>query len=286
VERPLTKHRLSFQLAIASLLLASHCALAQETPYVPTMTFDVASVRVASESNVGIMLGGQFTPHTTHLRLSWTADSLLNIAFGVDRFQLVGAPSWTTVFAIEAKGDADADAKMATLPPEQERLEQRHMLQALMEERFKLKTHWEAKESNTYNLVIAKGGPKLGAEGSMPPSAEDLKIFGDRPVPPLRQVAYDGKPAWIAHGCSMSNWARLLTSVLDRPVIDKTGLTGKYDFVLKYKGRTDQDRSADDTDPTPPMDRALQEQLGLKVEQVKGSVKVLVIDHIEKPSEN
>jgi uncharacterized protein (TIGR03435 family) len=69
-------------------------------------------------------------------------------------------------------------------------------------------------------------------------------------------------------------------------VTDKTGLTGKYDFVLKYKGRWDRDRSADDLDPIPPMDRALPEQLGLKIEPAKGPVKVLVIDQVEKPSEN
>ena len=71
-----------------------------------------------------------------------------------------------------------------------------------------------------------------------------------------------------------------------RPVSNKTGLTGTYDFVLKYKGQTDLDRSADDMDPTPPLDRALQEELGLKVEAAKGPVKVLVIDHVEKPSPN
>lgn len=71
-----------------------------------------------------------------------------------------------------------------------------------------------------------------------------------------------------------------------RPVVDKTGLTGKYDFVLAYRGRWDRDRSADDMDPMPPLDRALQEELGLKVEAAKGPSRVLVIDHIEKPSEN
>ena len=78
----------------------------------------------------------------------------------------------------------------------------------------------------------------------------------------------------------------MLTAKFGRPVIDKTGLTDKYDFVMKYKGRWDRDRNADDLDPTPPMDRALQEELGLKVEAAKGLSKVLVIDHIEKPSEN
>lgn len=71
-----------------------------------------------------------------------------------------------------------------------------------------------------------------------------------------------------------------------RPVIDKTGLTSKYDFVLKYKNRWDSDRAPDDPDPRPPLDRALREQLGLKVEPAKGPVKILVIDHVEKPSEN
>ena len=61
------------------------------------------------------------------------------------------------------------------------------MLQALLEERFKLKTHWETKEGDVYNLVVAKGGPKLSAEGSMPPSADELKMFGDHPAPPLFQ---------------------------------------------------------------------------------------------------
>jgi uncharacterized protein (TIGR03435 family) len=84
----------------------------------------------------------------------------------------------------------------------------------------------------------------------------------------------------------MGQWVGMLTAQFGRPAIDKTGLTGKYDFVLKYKGRWDRDRNADDLDPTPPMERALQEVLGLKVEAAKGSAKVLVIDHIDKPSEN
>jgi uncharacterized protein (TIGR03435 family) len=84
----------------------------------------------------------------------------------------------------------------------------------------------------------------------------------------------------------MEELAATLTGQFGRPVTDKTGLTGKFDFVLKYKGRWDSDRSAADMDPTPPMDRALVDELGLKVEPAKGPVKVLVIDHIEKPSEN
>jgi len=259
--------------------------------YVPTMVFDVASVRENKEADLrrGITMSGQFTPHTTNLRLiNWRIESILSAAFGIQEWQVVGAPKWPfpTVFVIEAKGDADADAKMAALPADEQRMEQQHMFQALLAERFKLKAHWETKEGDVYNLVVAKGGPKLGAEGSMPPSAEELKNFGDHPVPALRQKAEQGLPEWVGNGCPMDGLASILTAMFGRPVSDKTGLTGKYDFVLKYKGRTDQDRSADDMEPTPPLDRALTEQLGLKVEAAKGPVKVLAIDHVEKPTEN
>jgi uncharacterized protein (TIGR03435 family) len=266
-------------------------SLPANAPYVPTMTFDVASVRENKnvDVNAGITMSGRFVPHTTMLRvINWRIEDLISYAYGVDSYQIVGAPKWPwpTVFVIEAKGDSEADAKMAALTQEQQSAEQQHMLQALLEERFKLKTHWETKEGDVYNLVVAKGRPKLSAEGSTPPSAGELKIFGDRPVPAFYQKNDGQGYDFIAHGCSMGQWVGMLTAQFGRPVIDKTGLTGKYDFVLKYKGRWDRDRDADDLDPTPPMDRALQEELGLKVEAAKGLVKVLVIDHVDKPLEN
>jgi uncharacterized protein (TIGR03435 family) len=260
-------------------------------PYVATMTFDVASVRENkdAEASASVWMSGQFVPRTATLRLmNWNIENLVSYAYGVDRYQIVGVPKWPwpTLFVIEAKGDSDADAKMAALTNEQQRAEQQHMLQGLLQERFKLKTHWETKEGDIYHLVVAKGGPKLGAEGSMPPSADELKNFGDHPVPALYQKSDGQGYDFIAHVCSIGQLVAILTGQLGRPVIDKTGLTGNYDFVLKYKGRWDRDREADDLDPTPPMDRALQEELGLKVETAKGPLKVLVIDHIDKPSEN
>jgi uncharacterized protein (TIGR03435 family) len=112
-----------------------------------------------------------------------------------------------------------------------------------------------------------------------------LKYFG-QPVIALHQVNDGQGYDFIAHGCSMPEWAAELTGQFGRPVIDKTGLTGKYDFVVKYKDRWDSDRAPDDPDPKPPLDRALREQLGLKVDAAKGPIKILVIDHLEKPSEN
>jgi uncharacterized protein (TIGR03435 family) len=269
----------------------SKSSLPANAPYVATMTFDVASVRENKnvDMNIGITMGGGFVPHTTMLRvINWRIENLISYAYGVNEYQIVGAPKWPwpTLFVIEAKGDSEADAKVGALTKEQQWAEQQHMFRALLEERFKLKTHWETKAGNVYSLVVAKGGPKLGAEGSMPPSADELKIFGDRPVPALDQRNDGQGYDFIAHGCSMGQWVGMLAKQFGRPVIDKTGLTGKYDFVLKYRGRWDQDREADDLDPTPPMDRALEEELGLKVQAAKGPVKMLIIDHIDKPSEN
>lgn len=273
--------------AAAATALASPAS----APYVATMTFDVASVRENKDIdlNAGYTAGGQFVPHTTTLRLTnMMIESLICTAYGVQQYQIAGAPDWPfpTFFMIEAKGDSAADAKIAALTEEQQWAEQEHMLRTLLEERFKLKTHWATKEGDVYNLVVAKGGPKLGAQGSMPVSVEEKKEFGDGPVSPLFQRCDAQGCEFIAHGFPMDQLVRTLTGQLRRPVIDKTGLTGNYDFVLKYKGARDADRPADDMNPTPPMDRAIQEQLGLKVEAAKGPVKMLVIDHVEKPSEN
>jgi uncharacterized protein (TIGR03435 family) len=84
----------------------------------------------------------------------------------------------------------------------------------------------------------------------------------------------------------MNDLAETLARQFSRPVVDKTGLKGKYDFTLHYHDARLSDRSADDQDPTPPLDMAIQDQLGLKLEPAKGPIQLLVIDHIEKPSEN
>jgi len=214
---------------------------------------------------------------------------LISTAFDVMEYQIVGAPKWPwpTFFMVEAKGSSEADAKLAALPWKQREAEQEHMLQGLLAERFKMKAHWETREGDVYNLVVAKGGSRMGAAGSLALSAEEKERFGDHPVPPLSQTGCDAHGCtYVGHGCTVAQIVGILPGELRGQVFDKTGLTGKYDFVLKYMGGKIQDRPADDMNPTPPMDRALEDQLGLKVETGKGPVKVLVIDHIEKPSEN
>jgi uncharacterized protein (TIGR03435 family) len=116
----------------------------------------------------------------------------------------------------------------------------------------------------------------------MPLSDDEKKKFGNFPVPPLSQKCDRQGCEDIARGYSINQLVEILTADFGRPVTDKTGLTRKYDFVLKYKGPWDRDREANDLDPTPPLDRAIQDELGLKVVTGKGAVKVLVIDHVEK----
>jgi uncharacterized protein (TIGR03435 family) len=289
-------------IAVAWLSLAASSSFAQagaaatspapaNAPYVATMTFDVASVRENKDVDMhaGFTMGAQFVSHSTTFRATnWPIENLISSAYGVYGYQIVGAPDWPwpTFFMIEAKGDSEADARLAALTNRQQDAEQDHMLQALLADRFKLKAHWETREGDTYNLVVAKAGSKLGAQGSMPLSAEEKKEFGNDTAQPSSQRCDGQGCAVIARGYSIGDLLEFLRGNFGRPVFDKTGLTGKYDFVLKYKGRWDRDRPADDLDPTPPLDRALQEELGLKVEPAKGPIQVLVIDHIEKPSAN
>ena len=136
-------------------------------PYVATMTFDVASVRESKDIDMsaGFIMGAQFVSHSTTFRATnWPIENLISNAYGVYGYQILGAPDWPwpTFFMIEAKGDSEADAKMAALTNHQQDAEQEHMLQALLADRFKLKAHWETREGDTYNLVVAKGRFKAG----------------------------------------------------------------------------------------------------------------------------
>lgn len=256
-------------------------------PYVPTLTFDVASVRQSPEAD-SYRVGGAFAPHSSSLVITnFDVMNLLSMAYSLRRDQISGAPDWRTMYNIQAKSDSAADELLAKLNKEQAWLEQQHMLQQLLADRFKLKTHWETRESFAYNLVIVKSGSKLveAKDGKLSP--EEQKAWGDKPLPLLYQrgssrTGFD----FIAHECSISDIVQMLAGQFGQPVFDKTSLTEKYDFILHYHGTRLSERSADDLDPVPPLDTAIQDQLGLKLEKTKGPAQFLVIDHMEKPSEN
>ena len=156
----------------------------------------------------------------------------------------------------------------------------RDMIRALLEDRFKLTTHRETRELSAYALVVASGGPKVTKNDTNPNGLPGL-LFRGLGVLPVTNA-------------TMGDFAGVMQlAVLDRPVIDKTGLQGRYDFTLTWTPDETQFASfgvriPTSTDPNAPpvLFTAIQEQLGLKFDSVRAPVEVMVIDRVERPSEN
>ena len=258
-----------------------------DAAYVPTLTFDVASVREIPPSNSRTFSGG-FLPHSSQFRATLDTRSLLSIAYGVDDFQVSGRPDWATdtMFDVQAKSDHSVDETLAKLNKKDALLEQQHMLQGMLAERFKLKVHWETKQGPVYELVVAKGGSKLHPAGSMPPTAEELKAFGDNKIPEINQRTYSRGSEYFGHECSIEALDDYLRDDLGRNVVDKTGLIGKYDFHLQFNEGVSDEKRANNPNIWPALIDAIQDQLGLKLVPAKDPIQFLVIDHIEMPSAN
>jgi uncharacterized protein (TIGR03435 family) len=192
---------------------------------------------------------------------------LVRYAFGIDEdSRILGTPSWLkeAYYSIDAKVSGEDAAAYSKLTQEQRNL----MLQALLADRLKLKTHHETRDLPVYALVVAKGGSKL--KESQPDEAASAI------------VRFRGKGELDATSSSLESLPMYLTRELDRPVINKTGLTGKYDFTLRFA----PGQSASSDSDAASIFTAIQEQLGLKLEPTKAPLDVLIIDHVEKPSEN
>ncbi|MBZ5601510.1 MAG: TIGR03435 family protein [Acidobacteriia bacterium] len=212
--------------------------------------FEVASIKPgdASRRHGFPMLAGARVVAT-----NVTAKTLIEIAYDVRKPQVSGGPNW-----LDSEG-FDIEAKSArSLSGPQMRL----MLQSLLADRFKLTLHRETREQPVYDLVVAKGGPKL--------KAADPKEAGALRVGKGQVTGMKAPMSWLAQFLS--------GEALDRLVIDQTGLGGEYDFTLQWT----PDASAD----SPSIFTAVQEQLGLQLRAEKGPVEVLVVDRLEKPSAN
>jgi uncharacterized protein (TIGR03435 family) len=212
-----------------------------------------------------------------------SANGWIQIAYEVRDFQIAG-PAWISneKFDIEAKVESRASTKLTLL-----------MLQSLLADRFKLRMHREKKESAVYALVIARSGLKMKA------SQDQTLWAGDYPdgSPDGRPVT-GGGPTELAPGrfrgggIPMTMFVNLLSGPLGRSVINKTGLTGRYDIDLRCAPGSGQAPfyEADQAQPpdasTPSLFTAIQEELGLRLVSTRAPVEVLVIDHIERPSEN
>jgi uncharacterized protein (TIGR03435 family) len=176
------------------------------------------------------------------------------------------------------------------------------MLQSLLEDRFKLKLHRETTDVPVYALTVAKGGPKLRAfkEGSCNPY--DIAARFPPPPPPEnpcrnRGTANQGILTIDAQANTLDDFAKFVLGFMDRPVINKTGIKGRFDFHLEYtpddtsspisRGtNSGGDPAAASDSSGPSIFTALQEQLGLKLAPAKGPGDILVIDSVERPSGN
>jgi uncharacterized protein (TIGR03435 family) len=219
---------------------------AQDQPSPPV--FEVAAIKPHNPSDAG----GGFRFQHGRLTISNTELKVLVMsAYGVNQFQISGGPNWmdSERFAILAQAPGGSDHRH--LSP---------MLQALLADRFKLALHRETRETTVYALALAKNGPKL-----------------QRSAPDAQYSIEMGPAGMSATKMSIHNFVDTLSGYTRRRVIDKTGLEGDFDWKFDWSPQ----------DPnSPSIFTALQEQLGLKLEAEKGPVEFLIIDHVEKPSEN
>jgi uncharacterized protein (TIGR03435 family) len=206
---------------------------------------------------------------------------------------ITGGPPWlrSAFYEINATAEGHESVRMMMGP----------MLRVLLEDRFQLKTHRQASEGPVYTLTVARGGPKLHSftEGS----CTRISTF---PPPPLQpgqvycknQISARSPASLEIQGATLDDFAKLLLLVVDRPVINKTGITGQFDIRIEFSREGTKMAAmplippvgglltASDPTGTPSLFAALQEELGLRLESAKGEVESLVVDHIERPAEN
>jgi uncharacterized protein (TIGR03435 family) len=257
----------------------------------------VATVKTTKDPGVGqrslMMSQGRFWTQNIPLR------NIIMFAYDAkSTSQISGYPDWvaTTHYDIEAKEDDATVAALGKLTQDQYVKQVKLMVQALLADRFQLKVSREVKEIPVYALVIAKGGPKL-TESVAPPSSSTPPSPGTKPG---GSGFRSNRPGEIdAINATLDAFADMLLSKMPetegRVVVNKTGLTGNYDFKLKWTperaapgggepGSAGSPPAGEDTGPG--LFTALEEELGLKLESQKGSVEGLVVDHIERPSPN
>jgi uncharacterized protein (TIGR03435 family) len=193
--------------------------------------------------------------------------------------RIKGAPDWvnTDQYTIEAKiSDADMDAWQK---PDQQKVMLQAMLEAFLVERCKLAVHRETKESAVFEMEVGKGGPKLKEATPDAPHPAGISLPAGGTL-----VPGGGGRTLNFYGATMASLAQVLSNFSGHPVKDKTGLTGKYDFVLERADADVPTGGMAPGDPGPPAYAV--DALGLHLERSRSVVDTLVIDHIERPSEN
>ena len=225
-------------------------------------SFEVAAIKLSDPNNQS----GGF--HTNGRRIfieNRTVNFLIAFAYGMQKRQIVNEPAWLTSERFDIRGVPDIEGQ----PSEEQ---EKEMVRKLLEERFHLKFHREQRQMSRYTLTVAKGGEKMTPTRSSPDALPDQTGHQDA-----------SQESWRFTNNSMQQFAQFLQFTLDRPVVDETGLTGRFDFKLQW---TKDTAPATEENAPPIFFTAIQEQIGLKVEPSNGAVDVLVIDGIGRPSVN
>jgi uncharacterized protein (TIGR03435 family) len=258
--------------------------------------YDVFSIKLNKSGNGMIRMMGSPDGFTaTNIPFK----SIIANAYGLKEDLVSGAPGWVDAdrYDVTAKVSGDDVPTFKKLTSDQRNA----MLQPLLADRLKLKVHYETRELPIYELVLAKSGFKL--HEATPGDTYPNGLKGpDGTAHPGMMMMQPGKIT--AQAIPIANLINILSRQLQRTIIDKTGLTGKYDITLQWSPEEGQgslfgvpppqppppgpssDASTPAASSAPSIFTAIEEQLGLKLNSTKGPVKTLVIDHIEPPTEN
>jgi len=258
----------------AAFILSGPGSLAQSPVTRPKFdAFEVATIKaVESEPKSGRYITMQGS--NRFVEKDYTLKLLIAAAYGLNPKTVIGGPAWISSDHYDIQAVTPGDVR-----PTHD--EQMSMLRGLLSDRFKLTFHREQKEYSIYSLEIAKGGAKLKTSAKQP---TDPPVVGPGVVYPER-IVLPGRNATIGDFTSLMQRA-----ILDRPVVDRTGLTGRYDFDLEWapdETQFDGDvPAASAAAPSPPLFEALEQELGLRLVATKGLVAALVVDAAERPSAN
>ena len=212
--------------------------------------------------------------------------TLIVLAYGVGDYQVVGGPTWISSDRYDLQGKAEGDATV--------QLMEGPMLQSLLVERFKLAFHGETQQLPVYELTLGSDNTKLQQtkEGSctaysMDSPAPRASTEAGKPFCGFPHITQSGINRGLdGKGVSMATLAANIARSVRRAVIDKTGLTGTYDIHLQWTDAPLNDIANPNISDRPGIFTAITEQLGMKLESAKGPVEVIVIDRIERPSQN
>lgn len=249
----------------ATILLATAGAFAQGGASASKESFEVAAIKPADPNARGSSSNSDRRLVTIK---NWTLKRLVQRAFNVEDYQVTGGPNWLDSYRFNISAKVDESEPELRGKEAQTRIAA--MLRSLLEDRFDFQFHRETKILSVYNLVAAKSGFKLTA----------VKDTGSHST--------NSNNGRLTATCiDMPDLAVFLTGLVERPVLDASGISGVFDFKLEWSREESVVKTADGNEPAgPSIFTALQEQLGLKLESGKSPVEIVVVDHAEKPTEN